>query len=134
MIRTTNFAFYPFTSCKDTKVKPQPRYNVVIGVQANVRVSYPNQAISRVKCMVIYNIGKSVFYYHLESLLYPVILAIERSRCIENINQTYYDHDVCGLTSENCYLTTHINLTDSCQSSIKTITFMQNSYHTFPEI
>ena len=32
---------------------PQPRYNTIVGVQANFRVSFPIRVITRVKCIVI---------------------------------------------------------------------------------
>ena len=32
---------------------PQPLYNTIVGVQANIRVNYPNRVITRVKCIVI---------------------------------------------------------------------------------
>ena len=30
---------------------PQPLYNTIMGVQDNLRVSYPNRVITRVKCI-----------------------------------------------------------------------------------
>ena len=33
---------------------PLPLYNPIVGVQTNFRVSYPNHAISRVKCIGIW--------------------------------------------------------------------------------
>ena len=40
------------------KHTPQPLYNTIVGVQANVRVSYPNRVLLRVTCMGY--IGKGV--------------------------------------------------------------------------
>ena len=39
---------------------PKPLYNTIVGVLSNFRVSYPNRAITRVKCIVIYSSKKSV--------------------------------------------------------------------------
>ena len=48
---------------------PQPLYNTIVWVQANLRVSYPNHVISRVKC--IGYIGKGVLNSHLGSKTKP---------------------------------------------------------------